>query len=481
MSTSESGQIITFYSYKGGTGRTMALINVAVLATINENRKVLVIDWDLEAPGLHRFLYDYIEVDNKSYERINEFPGLINLFISIKTKFEAREAGPITEESCTATLNEIGFDKYLLNTSITGLQLLKAGAFDDFYAELINKYSWEQLFNAAPFFFKKFAEFLKKKFDFIFIDSRTGLTDTSGICSMMLPEKLCLVFTPNKQSLEGVLGVAKKALKYRLNSDDYRTLMIYPIASRVEIGEDTLRKQWRLGFPEKSIEGYQNSFESLIKNSYSIENCNLSRYFNDIQIQHVPKYAYGEEIAVLNANLNESSVLANAYSAILKRLLEKAPIWTEASDYDIYIAFSLDSIDIATNLMNELSNIGLKVINENFVQNINPTIEVDIYKEIKANVVNANIFIPIVGSDILDSRLAFEIFSFKESLVTSELKMILPIVIADNVNALGKLGLENYTYLILSQESKNRLNEFAEKIFNEILNAETRRLSVFKP
>jgi MinD-like ATPase involved in chromosome partitioning or flagellar assembly len=49
-----SGRIVTFYSYKGGSGRSMALANVAwILAT--HGKRVLAIDWDLEAPGLHRY------------------------------------------------------------------------------------------------------------------------------------------------------------------------------------------------------------------------------------------------------------------------------------------------------------------------------------------------------------------------------------------------------------------------------------------
>jgi MinD-like ATPase involved in chromosome partitioning or flagellar assembly len=48
------GDVITFYSYKGGTGRTMAMANLAWLLA-SRGRKVLTIDWDLEAPGLHRF------------------------------------------------------------------------------------------------------------------------------------------------------------------------------------------------------------------------------------------------------------------------------------------------------------------------------------------------------------------------------------------------------------------------------------------
>jgi MinD-like ATPase involved in chromosome partitioning or flagellar assembly len=39
-------RIITFYSYKGGTGRSMALANIAwILASAG--KRVLAIDWDL--------------------------------------------------------------------------------------------------------------------------------------------------------------------------------------------------------------------------------------------------------------------------------------------------------------------------------------------------------------------------------------------------------------------------------------------------
>jgi cellulose biosynthesis protein BcsQ len=43
--------ICTFYSYKGGVGRSMALANAAhILAQFG--LRVLMIDFDLEAPGL---------------------------------------------------------------------------------------------------------------------------------------------------------------------------------------------------------------------------------------------------------------------------------------------------------------------------------------------------------------------------------------------------------------------------------------------
>src|SRR5438270_2050592 len=45
---------VTFYSFKGGVGRTMAMANVG-LALARAGRRVLLVDFDLEAPGLDTF------------------------------------------------------------------------------------------------------------------------------------------------------------------------------------------------------------------------------------------------------------------------------------------------------------------------------------------------------------------------------------------------------------------------------------------
>jgi Mrp family chromosome partitioning ATPase len=52
-------RIVTFYSYKGGVGRTFALANLAVLLA-RRGKRVLLMDWDLEAPGLHRYFKTHL-------------------------------------------------------------------------------------------------------------------------------------------------------------------------------------------------------------------------------------------------------------------------------------------------------------------------------------------------------------------------------------------------------------------------------------
>src|SRR5262249_16900156 len=60
MTEDRHGQVITFYSYNGGTGRTMAIANVAWILAAN-GRRVLVADWDLESPGLFRFFGPFMD------------------------------------------------------------------------------------------------------------------------------------------------------------------------------------------------------------------------------------------------------------------------------------------------------------------------------------------------------------------------------------------------------------------------------------
>ena len=69
------GKVVTFYSYKGGVGRSMALANIAVILA-KWGKKVLMVDWDLEAPGLVQYFLPFID---RGY--LNEARGVIDFVI----------------------------------------------------------------------------------------------------------------------------------------------------------------------------------------------------------------------------------------------------------------------------------------------------------------------------------------------------------------------------------------------------------------
>ncbi len=337
MEFAANGQVITFYSYKGGTGRTMSLANVACLLAERQSqlkgKGVLMIDWDLEAPGLHQYFRDHFKnhfsIKSKSrqprttYNRAYDaHPGLIDLFVEINTAIENN----YTEETVYQLFDE-KVEKYILTSDLPALSLLKAGRFDARYSSKVNQFQWEALYNKVPWLFQAFADWLTERYDYVLIDSRTGVTDIGSICTALMPEKLVVAFTPNRQSVTGVIEQVNKAAIYRRESDDLRPLVVYPLPSRIEATEPGLRKSWRSGNKEQDITGYQPQFEKLFKKIYDLPDCNLTNYFDEIQIQHVPSFAYGEKIAVLVEREKDRLSLSRSYDSFVRRLLRLVSPW----------------------------------------------------------------------------------------------------------------------------------------------------------
>ncbi len=329
----KKGKIITFYSYKGGTGRSMALANIACLLVRQQNhgQGVLMIDWDLEAPGLHRFFKKLLPAtvgsDTKDAPSQDTQPGLIDFFTELDHLLPVTKTAALADTEILSSFDKLELDRYILETKLPGLFLLKAGRFDENYNLKVNRFQWEALYQKCPTLMQNLADYLSHRFSYILIDSRTGITDIGGVCTMLMPEILVVVFTPNQQSLLGVLGVIQQATRYRTQSSDLRPLIVYPLVSRVDASEPQLRETWRFGDERTDIVGFQTQFEKLFTEIYELETCDLNEYFNEVQIQHIPRYAYGEEIAVLIERAADRFSLTASYQSFLNRLLYLSGPW----------------------------------------------------------------------------------------------------------------------------------------------------------
>lgn len=331
------GEVITFYSYKGGTGRSMALANIAcLLANVQtEGQDILMIDWDLEAPGLHHFFESRLSIDGEgarnSGPSFDEVRGLIDLFIRFAQ--ETPYGRPETEDEAIARathcLESVQLGKYVVPTGHPNLSLMKAGRCNDEYFSQVRKFDWKDLYNRSPMLFQFFATHLTKKYRYVLIDSRTGITDVSGIGTALMPQKLVAVFTPNRQSLNGVINQVSWANEYRRKSIDERPLLVFPLTSRVDRTEPRLRDAWRLGDQEAGIEGYQPLFEELFEKTYDLSECDLTGYFDKIQVLHASFYAYGEKIAVLEEKSGGPGSLSDIYRALFERISNGISPWSE--------------------------------------------------------------------------------------------------------------------------------------------------------
>ncbi|MFL6245456.1 MAG: KGGVGR-motif variant AAA ATPase [Thermoanaerobaculia bacterium] len=228
------GRIVTFYSYKGGTGRSMALANVAWILASNAKR-VLVIDWDLEAPGLHRYFRPYVPDKDLATS-----PGLMEFLLEYVSQAltPSDEAKPLDWYKAHADIVEYAQSlRWSLFEKPGTLDLIPAGRQCESYASTVNLFNWQQFYDklGGNAFFEAAKDYMRSEYDYILIDSRTGVSDTSGICTIHMPDTVVLCFTLNIQSIEGAAAVAARIEHARQNSN--RDIRILPVPTRVDESE----------------------------------------------------------------------------------------------------------------------------------------------------------------------------------------------------------------------------------------------------
>lgn len=208
--------IVTFYSFKGGTGRTMALANIAVLLA-REGKRVLAVDFDLEAPGLWRF-FQYLEPDLDNHQ------GLLDMLMA-------------QTESSSET--SVDWREYVTPITFEGgsISLMTSGRSDDGYPGRVLEFDWQDFFRhsgGGPFIEQLRAEWASA-YDFTLIDSRTGITDTGGVCTIALPDLIVAVLAANQQSVIGTLDVLRRAQQGRQNlAYDRSPALVLPLLARFD-------------------------------------------------------------------------------------------------------------------------------------------------------------------------------------------------------------------------------------------------------
>jgi MinD-like ATPase involved in chromosome partitioning or flagellar assembly len=217
-----SGKIITFYSYKGGTGRTMAVSNIAWILASN-GHKVLLIDWDLEAPGLHRYLRPFL-LDRE----LSSTPGLIDYVWEASRVSMTPSEGPPKYPALEDYV--VGLDWSFRGEGI--IDFIPAGLQDDNYAQRVNTFNWDNFYErlGGGKLLEAERNALRASYDYILIDSRTGVSDTSSICTVHMPDALVILFTLNRQSITGAAAIAASVQAQRPEQD----FKIFPVPTRVE-------------------------------------------------------------------------------------------------------------------------------------------------------------------------------------------------------------------------------------------------------
>jgi len=185
--------ILSFYSYKGGVGRSTALASVAIQQA-RKGRRVLVIDFDLEAPGLASMF--------PPPEGGHTGIGAVDFFLEY----------PIAGNDFAFEDIHYTYDNQKAIGDTGGeIRIIPAGTVDTDYLEKLSRINYQRMLptgggNPAPGPIDALLKQCKRliKPDLILIDSRAGLHDMGGLALSPLVHRHILFGLDSEQSWRGL-------------------------------------------------------------------------------------------------------------------------------------------------------------------------------------------------------------------------------------------------------------------------------------
>jgi len=313
--------IVTFYSYKGGVGRSMALMNVGeILADVGYD--VIICDFDLEAPGLERYIADDLEV----MQGLRASRGVIDLFEEYRETLAG--SGPLqpgTDDPVSAPEGFRDVNGLRLrrpsscalpisspNTTRLGrIRFLNAGRRDgDWairYSERVQQFDWSDFYRrwAGAAYVDFFREDLTAGQTIVLVDSRTGVTEHAGVCTHHLADLVVLLSAANDINIEGTKWMASTLASADLDAlRGNRPLQVMPVAARVETASQV-----------EELAAFRDRFEREFAAFVPTAAGAAQDFIQKTEIPYIPYFAFTEKV-VARQNVSRHRELYGAYEAL---------------------------------------------------------------------------------------------------------------------------------------------------------------------
>jgi cellulose biosynthesis protein BcsQ/tetratricopeptide (TPR) repeat protein len=312
----EPATIVTFYSYKGGVGRTMALANVAWILA-GQGCRVLVVDWDLESPGLHRFLRPFL-----NDPELARTPGVVDMVQGYgRGVLDLVEAEGLDEAEFERRLQELlqqHTDVLQHRDTLRwshfqppgSIEFLGPGVQNESYSTDVALFDWASFYQQHRG--KQFVQTLRERlrqgpYDYVLIDSRTGHSDNASICTLWLPDVVVAGFNLSNQSIEGTASVARQV--HQQARETQRDIRILPVPMRVEHFDPSKGRRRRSYI--------QGRFAGLVG---PLTRGSLEEYWGQVEVLHNPAFAYEEVLVPFTLLPGSASPQLTAYVRIAEEI-----------------------------------------------------------------------------------------------------------------------------------------------------------------
>lgn len=297
--------IVTFYSYKGGVGRSTSLASCASYLAINHKKKIVILDCDFEAPGFTNFylkdsgspvysngLVEYFSDDNEVGKSITGYYWEVSKQYSGDGEIYVFPAGNLDDNETVGTLFRTNLNHYL-----NGLTRL------DFYSP-------DVLVNQFKNLIRQIKESLNP--DALFIDSRTGFNDVFGISAFRLSDLVVGFFGNSTQTIPG-LHFFLDSLK---NDNSPRMVVVNSVVP-------AQGRRSKFEAFNKTIDSYLSHISSDIEKDHSSQELFVERYcitYNEVLAAlGTPDEDYRDFVDLITErNFPEYNILFDSINSIIE-------------------------------------------------------------------------------------------------------------------------------------------------------------------
>lgn len=187
-----SSKLVSFYSFKGGVGRTTTML-MAAIGLARRGKKVVILDFDLEAPGVSSFFPE---------EALSQY-GILDFFVESNVYPEGINIDeylyPVGEY---CRVNQYGGEIHILPAVGMAAQNDAEAYRKNLMRFDMDVPAYEEEKTPIDVLLLKIDSFLKP--DYIFIDTRSGIHQIGGITLTRYSDMALLFFYGSKQNIEGM-------------------------------------------------------------------------------------------------------------------------------------------------------------------------------------------------------------------------------------------------------------------------------------
>ncbi len=281
--------VTSFYSFKGGVGRTTAAILTALLLA-REGKKVLLIDFDVEAPGLASIFAN----QEDDTEDLLGVKGFIDFWVDYEANKRDLNKISIDDYYFTKTdqvlIGNNGGELVVVPAIATNSE--NASSYIPKLSKANIKYGLRKEY-VPDIFLKTLEEKINP--DFIFIDTRTGINNVGGLVFNRYAQNIFLFFYGNQQNMFGLESILPE-----LQELDEKNVKYYLVNSPVPKNETDKKTE---------VEYYlEKSYELFCENIYDEP---FPSPFDETQGHYPINIHYNEQALVLNSYKKLASLIGN--------------------------------------------------------------------------------------------------------------------------------------------------------------------------